>query len=371
MGGPGTSALPLLRGLDRLPRARAPARPLRPCCAGTTSRTGDLPGHRSQDPLERRRPLRLKAPPWGAQRLAATGRRSRSFNEAYYRRAPSAGAPRGGDRLRTLPSGRRLGAGIASTAGAASCSTSSVVPFGREETLRTAVERLQRRWLCALVPRRAEAVRRPARPDLSFPMLGLDAGARRSGSPRGAWPRSDALDEIRGGGRGAPVPIKDSRLRPELLAAMYPELERWRETQRRGRPGGRDAIGSTRKGGDSQLEGRERRARESVLVLVRDLGDGGGFRRRGRWWTGAPARWSSPRATRRAASPRAGLDAGPRARTWTRPRLRPRAPGRARGACVRAPGRDRRRRSWRHGAPPRGRDRRCEARRTGAGAAGG
>jgi decaprenylphospho-beta-D-ribofuranose 2-oxidase len=73
---------------------------------------------------------------------------------------------------------------------------------------------------------------------LSFPIPGwtltLDVGV---GDPRLAS-TLDRLDEIVAAAGGRIYLAKDSRMRPELVAAMYPRLAEWQQVQARLDPNG-------------------------------------------------------------------------------------------------------------------------------------
>jgi decaprenylphospho-beta-D-ribofuranose 2-oxidase len=107
-----------------------------------------------------------------------------------------------------------------------------VVPFGAEETIRTVIERLHEARLTpslGVLKRFGDADLAP----LSFPMPGwtLALDLPLSGAPIG--PTLDVLDELVAGVGGRVYLAKDGRLRPQLLAAMYPRLDEWRAMRER------------------------------------------------------------------------------------------------------------------------------------------
>jgi len=189
-----------------------------------------------QAPLHALPPARLAAPPWVPDGLL---RRSTVavFNEVYFRRAPR--EERG--RLEPLHSyffpldavrgwNRLYGS-------RGFLQYQFVVPFGAEDALRRALERLGESGCASFLavlkrfgPRRQGLI--------SFPLpgwtLALDIPA--------AWPGLagllDELDELVAGAGGRVYLAKDSRLRPELVRAMYPELDRWNEARGRLDPDG-------------------------------------------------------------------------------------------------------------------------------------
>ncbi|HUO74439.1 MAG TPA: FAD-binding oxidoreductase [Solirubrobacteraceae bacterium] len=112
-----------------------------------------------------------------------------------------------------------------------------VVPPARVDVLEQTIERLRRaRVPCYLAVLKDFGPANAA--PLSFPIEGwtlaldLPRGAPNLGSAL------DALDGLVAGAGGRVYLTKDSRMRPEALAAMYPRLEQWRAVRDRADPDG-------------------------------------------------------------------------------------------------------------------------------------
>ncbi|HKE99048.1 MAG TPA: FAD-binding oxidoreductase, partial [Actinomycetes bacterium] len=181
-------------------------------------------------------PGRLAAPPWVPSGLLNTVT-ARAFNEAWFRRAPR----REHGRLVGLHSFFTPLDGVAGWnrlyGPRGFVQYQFLVPFGRDDALRGVVERLRRARCPSFL-----AVLKRLRPQaglLSFPRpggwtLALDIPARVPGLAR----LLDELDELVAAAGGRVYLSKDARLRPDLLAAMYPELTRWRAVRDRLDPDG-------------------------------------------------------------------------------------------------------------------------------------
>jgi decaprenylphospho-beta-D-ribofuranose 2-oxidase len=201
---------------------------------GDHARPGDLdPG---ADPFRRRRGVPLAAPPWvpgGLLRRETIA----AFNELYFRRAPAE------ERGRIVPldaffypldSVRGWNRMYGSRG---FLQYQFVVPFGREDALRAALERLSGAGVASFL---AVLKRFRTQPGLlSFPMPGWTLALDMPAGLPGLAPLLDSLDELVAGAGGRVYFAKDSRLRPELVEEMYPQLPRWRAVQARLDPAGR------------------------------------------------------------------------------------------------------------------------------------
>jgi decaprenylphospho-beta-D-ribofuranose 2-oxidase len=190
-----------------------------------------LPARARARPLDRPRGLRVPALPWAPNGLLRRETVA-AFNELYFRRAPRAERGRvvGLDPffypLDAVPGWNRM------YGSRGFLQYQFVVPFGSDgdAALREALQRLSGARVASFLA----VLKRfgPGSGMISFPMPGWTLALDMPAGDPSLGPLLDGLDALVASAGGRVYLSKDSRLRPELLGSMYPELGRWREAVR-------------------------------------------------------------------------------------------------------------------------------------------
>jgi len=196
---------------------------------GNHAQLDELPAPKQAGAREYAPRVRIGAPPWLPDHLL-NPLSIRAFNELWFRKAPRRrenqiqsitgffhplDAVRGWNRIYG-PRGF--------------WQYQFVVPYGAESVVRTVLERLSAHR-CASFLAVLKRFEHESRGMLGFPIRGwtLALDLPVSGAP---LPQLlDGLDAMVAAAGGRVYLTKDSRLRADLLPAMYPQLDRWREVR--------------------------------------------------------------------------------------------------------------------------------------------
>jgi decaprenylphospho-beta-D-ribofuranose 2-oxidase len=208
--------------IDCLARGRALGRGV--LTRGDHAEPGELPRKRRAAPLALASGMALSAPPYAPRGLLSRPA-MRVFNAAWYRKAP-----RHDVSIDSLTSffhpldGIRDWNRLYGPDGM--LQYQAVVPFGQERALEQVLELLSGHGAASFLA----VLKRfgPGAPLLSFPRPGWTLAVDFAAGAHGLGPLLDQVDEVVAGAGGRVYLAKDSRMRPDLLAGMYPELSEWR-----------------------------------------------------------------------------------------------------------------------------------------------